>query len=145
METNTNVCVGAQNKPKNSHVSQSHCLVSQKRTILLNLTRCKCTNRHGSQMWLFIWCWRGKKKKSWRPALWSWMILGQGCIQRIYVSIFYCKPLTALTCQSPWGIRVHKLKLFPKYPKHFFSPRSLLTIPPGRKPASMDENVFHEL
>lgn len=25
METNTNVCVGAQNKPKDSHVSQSHC------------------------------------------------------------------------------------------------------------------------
>lgn len=25
----------------------------------------------------------GGEKKSWRPALWSWMILGQGCIQRI--------------------------------------------------------------
>lgn len=83
METNTNVCVGPQNKPKDSHVSQSHCLVSQKRTILLNLiaqpanaqidTAAKCDYLFGA----------GGGKKSWRPALWSWMILGQGCIQRI--------------------------------------------------------------
>lgn len=28
---NEHICVGAQNKPKDSHVSQSHCLVSQKK------------------------------------------------------------------------------------------------------------------
>lgn len=87
METNTNVCVGAQNKPKDSHVSQSHCLVSQKRTTLHTLAYCSTLQGANAQIdmaaksdYLFG---AGGEKRSWRPALWSWMILGQGCIQRI--------------------------------------------------------------
>lgn len=50
MEMNTNVCVGAQNKPKDSHVSQSHCLVSQKRTILHTLAYCSTLRGANTQI-----------------------------------------------------------------------------------------------